>query len=602
MKLRAIILPDTNYLIDFPRIDKEGWLLLPVEIVISETVMAELRGLINSDYGPLALQVKVTQDNLTKLQERAGKDGLVRLSHEVRLRFEPRFTNIKSPLIATKPDHQLIAYALGRLKANPAQFCAILSADKELCDIAEALGAIAVHPGKNMHEELHRKHHWWEQVQEPEERPVRPESTRSGPEERFESFIKYLYGQVIVNRFRTVLAIAPLRARIALTAKLVQRVGDQEKRTVLLVVESEQDVTYWTAQIRQASDISAEEVQVFGREYLGKLEEPRVIVYRHDQVSRRLPRHLDRLQQAKHQLTAIVDACDMLDAVSLAHLLFECDQFVGLTHHALGYAQPPVSQMLTTFLRGKSQAAYAFADAERDGWGRAFDLYPRRVDLSPEEIGFWDETNTAYLRKRERILKLHPEVREAEDFWQALFGVLHRKAAPEAGKLLELREAREEIAQLAHNKAAIVSGLVRGSSAQGPRRLILDYERQWTPVMIANLRSDGVAVTELPSAGEPQRAVWSDFSGNKYDTLLLSEVPPFDFPTAAFSQLIILTPLRPMTSISTMVDWCLTHMQGAETLCIDLLYVNDTPEKIAMLELAEACFDLRYARPSAGAG
>jgi hypothetical protein len=55
---------------------------------------------------------------------------------------------------------------------------------------------------------------------------------------------------------------------------------------------------------------------------------------------------------------------------------------------------------------------------------------------------------------------------------------------------------------------------------------------------------------------------------------------------------------RLKTGISTMVDWALTHMQGDETLCIDLLYVDDTPEKVAMLELAEACFDLRYARPS----
>jgi hypothetical protein len=598
MNLRPIVLPDTNYLIEYPRIDKEGWLLQPLEIIISETVMAELRGLTRHDYGPLKKQVQLALKHLTQLQERAGRNRVLQLGKEIRLHFEPRFTDVRPPLEAGKPDHQLIAYALSRLKAKPPQFCAILSDDKELCDIAEALGAIAVQSGNKLHEELVRKHHWWQQIEKPQEEPVRPQSSKSGSEQRFESFIKYLYGQVIVNRFRTVLAIAPLRARIALTTTLIEQVPDPEGRSVLLVVESEKDVAYWTAQIRLASGITPEEVQIFGHEYLEKLDEPRVIVYRHDQVSRRLPKHLDRLQQAKHKLTAIVDACDMLDAVSLAHLLFECDQFIGLTHHALGYAQPPVSQMLTTFLRGKSQAAYAFADAERDGWGHAFDLYPRRVDLTPEVHGEWIKINSDYLKQREQVLQQHPELQEAEDFWQALFTVMHRKAAPEAGRLLELREAREQLAQVAPNKSAAVIQLIRTAGERRPRRLIFDYERQWTPVLLNTLRDEGLAVTELPTAGELQRQVWSDFSGKKSDTLLLSEVPPFDFPVAAFSQLIILTPLRPITGISTMVDWALTHMQGDETLCIDLLYVDDTPEKVAMLELAEACFDLRYARPS----
>jgi hypothetical protein len=99
---------------------------------------------------------------------------------------------------------------------------------------------------------------------------------------------------------------------------------------------------------------------------------------------------------------------------------------------------------------------------------------------------------------------------------------------------------------------------IRTAGEWRPRRLILDYERQWTPVMLKILGDEALAITELPAAGELQHQVWSDFSGNKWDTLLLSEVPPFDFPIAAFSQLIILTPLRPMTGISTMVDWSLT--------------------------------------------
>ncbi|UCG25307.1 MAG: hypothetical protein JSW55_04735 [Chloroflexota bacterium] len=64
---------------------------------------------------------------------------------------------------------------------------------------------------------------------------------------------------------------------------------------------------------------------------------------------------------------------------------------------------------------------------------------------------------------------------------------------------------------------------------------MLDYERQWTPALITLLRESGLAITELPAAGDLQRQVWSDFAGIKHDMLILSEVPPFDLPAAAFS-------------------------------------------------------------------
>ena len=51
-----------------------------------------------------------------------------------------------------------------------------------------------------------------------------------------------------------------------------------------------------------------------------------------------------------------------------------------------------------------------------------------------------------------------------------------------------------------------------------------------------------------------------------------------------------------MVEISDAVDWALTHTQIQGQLRIDLLYVGGTPEELAMLELAEASFDLHYER------
>ena len=100
-------------------------------------------------------------------------------------------------------------------------------------------------------------------------------------------------------------------------------------------------------------------------------------------------------------------------------------------------------------------------------------------------------------------------------------------------------------------------------------------------------------MAELP-IGENQRTIWDQFAGNRLDTLLLSEVPPVDLPGSSFHQLIILTPLRPMDEILAMIDWALSHTQTNDALRLDLLYVDNTPEEIAMIALAQASFDLQY--------
>ena len=151
----------------------------------------------------------------------------------------------------------------------------------------------------------------------------------------------------------------------------------------------------------------------------------------------------------------------------------------------------------------------------------------------------------------------------------------------------------EEMAQIGQTKLERVKQLIQSVPKQPYRRLIFDYSRQWTPVLLKQLCEAGINIAELPP-GESQRKIWDQFAGNRFDTLLLSDVPPLDLPGSNFHQLILLTPLRPLDQTLAMIDWALSHTQTNDALRLDLLYVEDTPEEIAMIALAEASFDLRY--------
>jgi hypothetical protein len=167
--------------------------------------------------------------------------------------------------------------------------------------------------------------------------------------------------------------------------------------------------------------------------------------------------------------------------------------------------------------------------------------------------------------------------------------------------LIKHREQLEQMAQIAHNKLDCVRKLIQPTHKQPYRRLIFDYTRQWTPVLLKQLNLGGSSVDELP-VRENQRIIWDQFAGNRLNTLLLSDVPALDLPGANIHQLIILTPLRPMEEILGMIDWALSHTQTNDALRLDLLYVDDTPEEIAMIELAEASFDLRYSYKQSTSG
>lgn len=597
-QLPPTVLPDTNFLLDYPAVHHENWLIPSLEILISETVISELRGLSNNSDPNRAKKARAALQEIEKFR---GPLANLTGSLGVTTKIVARFVDLMEPLNPHKPDHQLIAYARKQHNSENPRFCAILSNDKELCDIAEALNVITIsrQNEQRFHQELHRKYVWWEKAKVTgslnvvQEKQIKKSTIRKPqPVKHTQLYqsVRKLYRRIEAVGRRTTLYLAPLKARLALTLEVIKRLRSPERQVVIIVVENKAMAHFWAGELRQMGKFSAGEVEVFGIDPAERLEQAKVVIYRHDQITRRFLQHVFRLEQAEKRITAVVDGCDLLDPVELAILLYECDQFIGLNHLPLGNRHTRGHRILNVILHNRALIDYSFADAERDGWGHSCDLYLSEIQYTDDERKIWDEINTDYLRRRDRAIREYPELSDSENFWADLDRLLDRSATPELVDILKQREQLEQMAQISQNKLVRVKQLAQVAPKQPYRRLIFDYTRQWTPVLLKQL---GSTVAELPG-GESQRKVWEQFSGSHFDTLLLSDVPAIDLPGANFHQLIILTPLRPMDEILSMIDWALSHTHTNDALRLDLLYVDDTPEEIAMIALAEASFDLRY--------
>jgi rRNA-processing protein FCF1 len=599
--LKPVVLPDTNFLIDYPAVHLENWSLSSLEIMINETVINELRGLAFNER--FQLREKALQA-LTEIEKYRGPlSELTNAMNGLEVTFTERFTDVPTPLEPQKPDHQLIAYARSLLFGSPSRFCAIISNDKELCDIAEALSVIVIsrHNEQRFHQELERKYYWWTKIKEAElDQPIRPNKKLArkqqsvqpdDPEAGLNRFIQKLYRRFRAVGCRGTVYLAPFEARLKLTLEVIRRVHTPEKELVILVVESKETAQRWAGEIRQRGGFSESEVQVFGQDTCDRLDKCRVVIYRHKQIARRLPQHTARLARAQKRLISIVDGCDLLDPVELAILLYECDHFIGLNHFPIGYQQARGSRMLNVILHNQSLIDYSFRDAERDGWGHPCDPYFHELTFTSAERQLWNKLNSEYLQKRAKAIKDHPELAEGDSFWQVLARLLDTSAVPEIVDLIKLREQQEQMAQIAQNKLPHVIHLVRSSPHKTYRRLIFDCGHQWTPVLLKQLSQIGANVAKFMETEKVE--TWQGFMGNKIDTLLLSKVPPYDLPGAHIHQIIVLTPLRPLNEIVKMIDWTLSHTLTQDALRVDLLFVEDTPEELAMVDLGKASFDLR---------
>lgn len=597
------IIPDTNFLLEYPSLLEQKWQTRPIEILISETVESEVYGLtFNSDRN-LAQKAKRAHAEIQILKRRS--DIIKQTSADIKIRFIPRIIDAKPPLDPAKPDHQLIAYARRELADTPPHFCAILTADRELCDIAEALSVIAIIPdydGK-FFLEIKRKHEWWQKAREAEanqlarkdhkKQTIPPIATTEEQSVYLQLLVNQINEWIRAEKYRAILHLIPLKARIALTTKIIKDIPDPENRVVFVIVESLEEAQYWAGEIRQNFEISPTDIHLFGRDNVDRIDRARAIIYHHEQAVRRLTQHISRLGYAEKKITSIVDSCDLLDPFVLAMLFYESDQFIGYHHNLMGGKQPPGGKTLSPFLRNKTLLSYTFADAECDGWGHPYDLYLRPVNLTPDEKTYWDETNHTYLSTREQALEKYPELRNSVNFWESLYNLLHKTVAPKEAKLIFLREELEGIVQLASQKLDFVEKLHEYNPGSHYRRLIFDYEKQWTPLVLNRLSQKNISVSELPN-NDQERAIWDQFIGNKWDTLILSHIPNHDLPNGYFYELIILTPHRPAAEINHIVDWALSHTMAKNSLRIEIIYVQNTLEELSALAIAESSFNLNY--------
>jgi len=219
-QLLPAVLPDTNFLLDFPAVHREKWLIPSLEILISETVISELRGLSNNDDPNRARKAKAALLEIEKFQ-----GPLVDLTEShfgVKINIVERCTDLVEPLDPRKPDHQLIAYARMQLHSADPRFCAILSNDKELCDIAEALTVYTVsrQNEQRFHQELQRKYEWWEKAkiaESPELIPakqakkVRPPKKQASKQTQLSRTVKKLYRRIEAVGCRTTIYLEPIR-------------------------------------------------------------------------------------------------------------------------------------------------------------------------------------------------------------------------------------------------------------------------------------------------------------------------------------------------------------------------------------------------------
>lgn len=604
---------DTNILLDFPQIETLDWGVRGINVFILKSVVRELdkktKDFTDNDEPENAEAAKYAYEHIKSLQDRAVNGGyplvnngclfIVDAPQEIPDQFDPGHA-----------DHQQIALAATHLIAYPDRFCAIVTRDREMTDIAHIVhpDLQVVNPGyataKSIRERLRRLIDWNErfkhdnsseegQVVKPALPVVKP---RPDPQAKLQKPVAQLYALIRAAHHRAVLAISPMKMRLALSAHLISILTAADRRTVFLFVPNKSTAEYWAKELQRRCNLPQESIVVFGEDPVHQLNDARVVLFRHSQLERRLYQYVARFKQGKKRVTALVDGCDRMDPVAIAMLLFNCDQFVGFSHLPAGHTQAIGSKMLDAFFQQETIATYTFADAECDYWLHRFDVLRRPIALTAAEKEKYREVNDKFLELHRRISRKYLDLGQDGSFWENLPHVLARTVDYDAPDLFKLREQREAIAQQASEKLETVVRLV--NAAGDPARcLIFDYENRWTAELKQHLSGLGKQVAALSSDSgfEEQRSVWAEFKMGFIDALIVQDVPIYDLRQSHIHRLILLTPFAPLTLQAAITDWVLNHAMGDTPVSVDLLYTVGTPEWDAMVDFADTYFGVRFA-------
>lgn len=608
------VVVDTNILMDIPAIHRFNWGMQPITVYVLDTVVNELRGLARDRrHGARAASAQRALAMLEPLQRRSPPEGVPLLNNAGRLVFARVPSGIAPPLDPRSVDHQQIALARAKLETPPKCFCAVVTNDQEMADIASSASPAVpvVRPGRRtmadvIRRQLARKLHWWESFHLEEAvadqpHPVKSARPTPGPrpdrEARLEQVVRSLYGRLRSTRHRAILSVAPLEARLALTAHLVRILAQRSNRAIFLFVEGQSEAEHWAGELRLRCQLQRDGVLIFDERGIPQIHDTQVVVYRHPQIESRFKQHAARFSRAGRRFTAIADGCDLLDPVWIATLLFGCHQFIGFTRHALTHAQAVGGRMLATFFEQETVAAYTFADAEEDGWLRPFDVLRHPVTFQDDEAQVYEAVNDRFIAAHGKFSRRYPELGEAADFGESLHRILERVADHQVAGLFTLREQREELAQMAGAKRETVVQLLREAGSPA-RCLVCDFDRVWTAALLKALANRGMTAEVLERSADPAalEGLWRRFEAGKMDCLILQDVPPLSVAGARINRLIVMTPLTPLSTLASVVDWTLSHAISGPAVCVDLLYTSGTPEQEAMMDFADTCFGLRFGR------
>jgi hypothetical protein len=613
---------DTNILLALPRVDTVAWnvsdneIQAEITVCILESVMDELYGLARDrlDIGKAAAAHQV-YTHLLHLQRRAVASS-ISLPSGACLRFVDVPSAIHQPLDPENVDHQQIAFAQEQLQRVGDLFCAIVTRDQEMADVASAAQLQTAHspiyiiaPGggdliEAIRQRFCRLLAWDTRTRGSKKVPpaepslkVRQPTLHQPPDTRtiLRRVVRSLYSRIRAARHRAILTVAPLEIRLALTAHLALLLTGDKQRVLMLFVANERAALWWAEELRRRCALPGGSVLVFGSESITRLGHARVIIYRYDQIERRFDHHAARFQKAGRRTTAVVDQCDLVDPVVIAMLLLRSDQFIGFSQHPPGHTQAIGGRMLDAFFQDESIATYTFRDGNQDGWLQDFDLHRRPVLLDKEELDEYQRVTDEFLTLHGLISRQHPELRHVADFWQGLLQILGRTVDYKAANLFVLRERREAMAQLAAAKLAMVLQLL-AEEGESARCLIFDYEQLWSKVLFRNLSELGraVAVANHSFDAAQWETTWRNFESHKLDCLVLQGVPPPGLVPANIRRLVLLTPLTPLATLSAMTDWALSHTAGGRVLNVDMLYTRDTPEQEALIDFADGCCGVRF--------
>lgn len=609
---------DTNILIEMPEIHDFNWGFGRVQLFVLDTVVEELR---KKQYELAEPEkAKKAYELMSQYQVRTPPEGIPIRDGQSRLFFIQAPKNISADLDLTKVDHQLIAFAMEHIQHNPGQFCAVVSLDREVADLANSvkprvkpISPSMLQLERQLRSFLLRQYKSWLDENQSEgqknnggqtHEPTIPSTDKDKPKrsdrkvdkrERLDRVVKNFHSRIIAAHHRAILSIAPLEARLSLTAHLIKCLKRTERRVILLFVENQALADYWAAELRQRCQLSPSAVLVFHDQALSHRAE--VIVYRHDQIETRFRQHVARLRETRKLITILVDGCDLLAPENLVMLLLGNDQFIGYTRHPLTSSQARSGRMLANFFEEESIVNYTYAEAEQDGWLRSFDLIRKPVLFTPEENEEYEKLNQSYLKERKTLLERYPHLTRAGNLWDALQDLLEGVADAHAAQVFTWRERREEMAQLAGGKGIILLDILKNVADSSGRNIIYDPSNYWSKALGKTINEQELSAVHLSQETSPEDwdRAWRKFESGDVETLVISSLPPYGMIHSAVKRLIITTPICPQAQLSNIIDWTLSHAHpGGDPVEIHLLYVPDSPEEQAMLEFADAICGLRF--------